>query len=497
MKNQLQLFALATTCTTLCAQSTPFPSTNQKQQQVIDDAAIWSHFGGNTRRQSTASLTTNIPNTHIADLDRFGRWHHHLHPDRPNRSRRRSPANLHPGNQSQPTRLELLRFVQPLHWKLQLGNANPAPLLDSWSTPAIDIQHHQLIIAIGNQLIALDTKTGAQSWSTPTNGIVVNASPIVTSDLGHNDRAFITNYSFGGGTPSKLTCINTDPFHAINNPYQPGEIVWQASLNGDSSGNTPAYSNGTVFVATASGSSSQAGLIHAFDATAITTPSPTWTFTNTINAGFFSGVSIAKGHLYASSYSFSGLQFNSNTVKVNKQTGQLAWSVPTNRTDATPIVLPSGDVIVSGGVPISSSDALPFFGSLPSIQYIDDATEVILWDSAIDTLDDANANGYWDRGESFLSLGGWTHQPIAFTNGNTPMLLVGTLPETTITSFISHNTEYRNHRSHQTPHRSKLHRRAIRWHRINTCDARLMDLHPRRRWHPRIRTDTTYARIAY
>jgi len=443
MINQLQLFALAVTCTTLCAQSTPFPSANHKQQQVINDTSIWSHFGGNTRRQSTAHLSPNIPSlaspTWIAAGDGTTNY---IPIAQTGLVVDRQQVYTLATNPAQPGSSFAVcydRFTGDFQWSTPI----PAPLLDSWSTPAIDIQHQQLIVAIGNQLIAIDTTTGAQNWSTPIGGIVVNASPIVTSDLGHNDRAFITNYSFGGGSSSKLTCINTDPFQATNNPFQPGEIVWQASLNGDSSGNTPAYANGTVFVATASGSSSQAGLIHAFDATATTAPSPTWTFTNTINAGFFSGVSIAQGHVYASSYSFSGLQFNSNTVKVNKQTGDLAWSVPTNRTDATPIVLPSGDVIVSGGVPISSSDALPFFGSLPSIEYIDETNNtsaIVLWDSATDTLDDTNANGYWDRGESFLSLGGWTHQPIVFTLDNTPMLLVGTLPETSPTSFISHNT---------------------------------------------------------
>ena len=441
MTNQLHLLTLALTCSVLYAQSTPFPSANRKQPQVIDDASIWSHFGGNTRRQSIAYLTNTTPSltspTWIAAGDGTTTY---IPIAQTGLVVDRSQVYTLATNPAQPGSSFAVaydRITGGFNWATPI----PATVLDSWSTPAIDIQHQQLIIAISNQLIAIDTTTGVQNWSTPIDGIVVNASPLITSDLGYNDRAFITNYSFGGGSGSKLTCINTDPFHTTKNPYQPGEIVWQASLNGDSSGNTPAYANGMVFVATASGSSSQAGLIHAFDAAAITAPSPTWTFTNTINAGFFSGVSIAKGHVYASSYNFSGLQFNSNTVKVNKHTGQLAWSVSTNRTDATPIVLPSGDIIVSGGVPISSSDALPFFGSLPSIQYIDDTTQTVLWDSATDTLDDTNTNGYWDRGESFLSLGGWTHQPIAFTLDNTPMLLVGTLPETTITSFISPNTD--------------------------------------------------------
>ena len=329
------------------------------------------------------------------------------------------------------------RMAGSFNWATPVAPA----ILDSWSTPTVDVQHQQLIVGSGSFLTAIDTITGIVRWTTDIGGVVVNASPIVADDLGDNDRAFITNYSFGGGTPSKLTCINIDPFNASNNPYQPGEIVWQTSLLGDSSGNTPAYANGMVYVSTASSPGSQAGQVHAFDATATTAPSPSWTFTNTINAGFFSGVSIARGHVYASSYSFTGLQYSANTVKLNKHTGDLVWSIPTNRTDATPIVLPGGDVVVSGGIATGAFDFLPFYGSLPSIQYIaDNNTPILLWDSALATLDDTNANGYWDFGESYLSIGGWTHQPIAITIDNAPMLLVGTLAQTTPGVQFNHNT---------------------------------------------------------
>lgn len=431
------------TCTPLCAQSIPFPSPSQQHKESIDETSIWSHFAGNAKHQSRATPATAIPGldtpawiapgdgttTYIPIpqtglvVDRDQVYTIASDPDQPGSS----------------FAVAYDRFTGSFAWATPIA----APLLDSWSTPAIDTQHHRLIIAIGDQLIAIDTDTGTEAWTTTLDGIIVNASPTLTADQENADRAFITNYSFGGGSSSKLTCINIDPFNAIENPFQPGEIVWQASLAGDSSGNTPAYASGMVFVATASNAGSQAGTILAFDATATQAPDPIWTFTNPTSAGFYGGMSIARGHLYASSYNFGGLQYNSNTVKVNKATGDLVWSVPTNRTDATPIVLPNGDVIVSGGVPTSTSDALPFFGSLPSIEYIDDLgpSATRLWDSAIDTLDDTNNNGYWDFGESFLSIGGWTHQPIAYTIGQTPVLLVGTLPQTTLSTYIGHNTQ--------------------------------------------------------
>ena len=442
------LLALTLSCAPLSAQVDS--STNQDQPDgqgsdphPIDDSQVWSHLGGNTRHQSRAYPSSNLPPLNAPIWIAAGDAQNTYIPIAQSgivvdRKRVYTIAT----NPAEPGANFAIAYNQTTGSFLWATPIPPA-ILDSWSTPTIDIQHNQLIIATSQNLIALDAGTGEQNWSTDIGGIIVNASPTVTSDLGDSDRAFITNYSFGGGTPSKLTCINTDPFHPTNNPYQPGEIVWQTPLKGDSSGNTPAYASEMVFVATASSPGSQAGQIHAFDATATSAPSPSWTFTNTINAGFFSGVTIARGHVFASSYAFSGLQYSANTVKLNKLTGQLVWSIPTNRTDAMPIVLSNGDVVVSGGVAVGAFDFLPFFGSLPSIQYIDDtgASATLLWDSALETLDDTNNNGVWDFGESFLSIGGWTHQPITLRFENTDLLLVGTFPETAPGVLFGHNTD--------------------------------------------------------
>jgi outer membrane protein assembly factor BamB len=409
----------------------------------LDGGAIWTHFGGNARHQSRAPAGTASPSlitpAWIGAGDGTATYIPIPQTGLVVDFKRVYTLAGDPVQPGAAFAVAYDRITGGFLWSTPV----PPAILDSWSTPAIDIEHKQLIVVTGQTITALDENTGTLNWSTDIGAIVVNSSPIVTTDLGVRDRLFVTNYSFGGGSSAVLTCINVDPFDSNQNPFQPGEIIWQTQLNGQSAGNTPAYSAGTVFVATASSPGSNAGQILAFDATTDDAPSPTWTFTNTINAGFFSGVSIARGHVYASSFSFSGLQLNSNTVKVNKQTGQLVWSVPTNRTDATPIPLSNGDVVVSGGIAIGAFDFLPFFGSLPSIEYIADAgsSATLLWDSALDTLDDTNNNGIWDFGESFLSIGGWTHQPISFTTGSTPMLLVGTLAETNPGVLFGHNTD--------------------------------------------------------
>ena len=322
-----------------------------------------------------------------------------------------------------------------------------APVIfESWSSPVIDIEHGTLIVATGSTIAAIDTQTGDEAWVHTLSSTIVNASPVVTTDLGDRDRVLITNYSFGGLGSAQLICINTDAFNAETNPYQPGELVWSRSLSADTSGNTPAYQNGRVYFATASNGSGSRGTIRSYDVTGDAAPSsPAWIFTNTINAGFFGGVSIAKGHIYASSYSFSGLQTSANTVKLNKRTGDLVWSVPTNRTDATPIILPVGDVIVSAGVAQGETSNLPFFGSIPSVAYISDegANASLEWDSFLETHSDTNSNGVWDFGEPYLSIGGWTHQPIALTTNGQSYLLVGTLPRNSPVSYIGNNTDLR------------------------------------------------------
>ena len=98
---------------------------------------------------------------------------------------------------------------------------------------------------------------------------VINASVCVALDIAHA-RAFITDYD-GFGDTGRLYCVNLDP-NTPGNRYEPGEIVWSDGIGG-SSGNSPAYSDGVVYVGSVSeppGSEPNGGTIHAYDATANT-----------------------------------------------------------------------------------------------------------------------------------------------------------------------------------------------------------------------------------
>jgi outer membrane protein assembly factor BamB len=300
----------------------------------------------------------------------------------------------------------------------------PAPHMDSWSTPAVDARNGTVIVASGAFITARDLATGVLRWQTPLLRNIVNASPLVTSDLGAANRIFITDYDGFGGN-GRLYCINVDPFDAAANPFQPGQILWSVVL-GSTSGNTPAYSAGVVYVASVSDPAGlMGGQVRAFPAAATTTPEPLWVFSNPAGHGFFGGVSVGttagSPAIYAASYALYGGQFAANLVKIDGATGQLLWSVASNRTDATPIPLLDGRVVLSGG--------LHGFGSIPSVQLFQDhgAAASLLWDSALDTWIDLNQNGVMDPGE-YLAVGGWTHQPVAATAPGGWRLIAGAIP---------------------------------------------------------------------
>lgn len=280
-----------------------------------------------------------------------------------------------------------------------------SPSLDSWSSPALDMEHHAVIVASGSTLASFDLGSGAQSWIRPLASPVVNASPVVTSDLLMRDRSLITEYD-GFGQSARLVCVNIDVFDAALNPYQPGEIVWTYTL-GTSSGNSVAYADGRAYVGTMGDPGFAPGSILCFDVVA--GPTPLWSFDNVIDEGFFSGPLVRHGvggeaFLLAASYAFSGGRFSANLVKLNARTGHLLWSVPCNRTGATPIVFPDGRIALSGG--------LNGYGTLPTLQLFADhgSSGELLWDSASNTWSDSNHNGQMDLGE-FTVMGAWTHQP--------------------------------------------------------------------------------------
>lgn len=300
-----------------------------------------------------------------------------------------------------------------------------SPAADSWSSPVIDEANGCVVTTTGKTVAAFDVRSGLPRWSTTLGRSIVNASAVVTADLGVSNRLFITQYD-GFGTQGELTCLNVDPRLGIANPYDPGEVVWSVPVGG-SSGNTPAYAAGVVYT-TAVGEPFSAGQIHAFDARLRQTPTPIWTVIQP-DGMFFGGVCVLADEsglwLYAATYDFWGGLDAGTLVKVDALTGQAVWSIPCNRTSSIPLVLGDGRIILSGGI--------WGYGTVPSVEvFVDHGPSAYLaWHSATDTWIDTNHNGQLDAGE-FLSLGGWSHVPVAAGAGR--WLLAGTLPTSSSTS---------------------------------------------------------------
>ncbi len=293
-------------------------------------------------------------------------------------------------------------------WSAPVG----APVFDSWSTPAIDPVGRCVVVASGSSLTAHALLDGGPAWSTPLPRPIVNASPIVTTDLGARDRLFITDYD-GFGDQGTLHCVNVDAFDAAANPHEPGAIVWSRPLAAATSGNTPAYADGWVYVADAD------GRIARYAATASTAPSPDWSTAPAAGQGFFGGVTLtsAGDAVLAASYAFSGGQLAARLVKLDAATGAVLWTTPCNRTSAMPIALPDGRIVVSAG--------LDGFGSATSVQLFADLgpEATLLWASALATWDD-DGDGALEPGE-YDVRGGWTHHPIAVADAAGAKLVVG------------------------------------------------------------------------
>ncbi len=256
---------------------------------------------------------------------------------------------------------------------------------DSWSSPCIDTKHNTVLIGSGTRVFALDSNSGEEVWTTPLDQNVVNASVCVAADLPHA-RAFITDYDDMFAGTGKFYCINLDA-NEPGNPYQPGDIVW-SQVVGNTSGNTAAYGNGVVYVASIGTDFS--GCIRAYDATA-TSDVQFWEVTNP--EGFWGGVVVTKeGFLYAATYDFWGEEDNSTLFKIDCADGNVIRSVPTERTDAMPVVV--GDKIyISGGI----ND----YGSRTKVEAYQD--------------NGSSASKLWETGAG-IDVGGLTNQP-AYANG--------------------------------------------------------------------------------
>ncbi len=308
------------------------------------------------------------------------------------------------------------------------------PVDSGYATPAIAERESTVIVATGSTVRAFDLSTGSPRWCCPLGVDLTNSSPVVTQDIWGANRVFIADAD-PFGVSGKLYCINISSKLPPRNPYEPGELVWAVGIGG-TSGNTPAYSRGRVYI---SGVGDYFAFppvpapILCFDARATCEPEPLWTYTNTVDpdARFFGGLSVSGSAVYAASYDFvgvSGTFNNSNLVKLDAATGALIWSIACNRTNAIPVVLPPKPgrtfprVLLSAGL-------RDFSGTIAALQLYEDrgASAARVWDSAVDTWTDLDHDGRRDPGEYF-DAGAWTVQP-AVSRGLGPLTaFVGTIP---------------------------------------------------------------------
>lgn len=312
----------------------------------------------------------------------------------------------------------------------------PAPVLDSWSTPTVDRRNGTVLHATGRSgtaggvVRAVRLVDGSLAWEAELERDSVNATPLVTTDRGPADRAFVTDYEgfYQGGTGAKLYCINVDPFDAALNPFDPGEIVWSAPLFDGASGSTPAYDGSRVYVGTAGNANfGVGGSVIAFDPGATTAAAAElWRTDLGGDDGVFGGVSVSGGAVFAATYDFFGGTESARLLRLDAAGGAVLWSAPTNRTASIPVPLPGGRVLLSTGV--------PGFGSVPTLRVYDDlgTSASLAADSAAATWND-DGDGLLEPGE-FDVLGGWTHQPHVvldhpLTGG--PVALVGSIDDGT------------------------------------------------------------------
>lgn len=305
----------------------------------------------------------------------------------------------------------------------------PSPVLDSISSPVVDLLNRTAIMCTGRFVTAVDLDTGAQRWQRQLDRSVVNATPVITTDLAPRNRLFITDYE-GFFSGAQLYCINLDPASAAN-PFAPGQIIWTAAI-GSSSGNSPAYlagcqgGLGMVYVAT-SGPSGVMGDIRAYPATALASPAPFWISPNPSGLGYFGPVTVVAPPtaedspvILAATYAFDGDTHSADLVKVDGATGQLIWFTPCNRTVTAPVPLPGGRILLSGGY--------EGFGTVPTLDlYTDLGASVTQTWSSLDTWNDLNEDGYVSPGE-YLRIGGWMQQPIALHFAGHTYAYVGVLP---------------------------------------------------------------------
>ncbi|MEM9066532.1 MAG: PQQ-binding-like beta-propeller repeat protein [Planctomycetota bacterium] len=309
----------------------------------------------------------------------------------------------------------------------------PTPSQDSWASPAVDEENGSVLSATGDELRAHDTQTGSLLWTTTLARTIVNASPLITTDRGPADRAFIVHedgsfLTFDGGV---LYAINVDPFDAASNPHNPGEVVWSMPLDAAATGASVAYEAGVVILSDAGdpffGGPGSVRAIDVSDAA----PVELWRTDSPDGEGYFGGVSLLNGSVLAVTYGFFGGLDSASLVSLDASTGVEQWSLPTNRSSSIPIPLSDGRVLVSGGI--------DGFGSVPSLALFSSngTSAAPLWLTATDTFNDLNTNDLIEDGE-YLRIGGWTHLPAVLADGASRLGVVGTLAGAGV-SFSAYN----------------------------------------------------------
>lgn len=268
---------------------------------------------------------------------------------------------------------------------------------DSWSSPAVDAKNNKVLIASGNKIYSIDDSNGTIVWQTELEKIVLNASICIAPEIPYA-RAFITDYD-GFGSTGKLYCVNLD-VNEPNNPYQPGEIIWSDIL-GSTSGNTPAYKDGVVYVSSNMDAISYCGAVYAYDAQA-SSAVRIWKAADPNFEGFTSGVTITKdGFIYAVCYDWAEYEEdNSALCKIDSSDGNIVWITNAERTSTMPVVV--GDKIyISAGI--------NGWESRPKVEAYQDlgSTVVKLWETPANMV-----------------VGGWSNQPV-YASGK---LYVGAIP---------------------------------------------------------------------
>jgi outer membrane protein assembly factor BamB len=364
-------------------------------------------------------------------------------------------ASVRPAGGGGVTQFRLFAFRRSdgtIAWSTQLPL--PAAALGAQSGPALDPRTSIVYQCAGRFVVALNLHDGQVLWQRQLPGNIVNASPIITDDLGVANRLFISDYYTAFPNPiapdaaARLYAINIDPRDAEKNPFDPGEIIWTGEL-GNATGATPAYlprrdggvglvyaaSMGGIF-ASGQGVTSPARVL-AFSASfsgggGISAP-PVWATANPdTTVGFFAGVSIASPspaetasgartpHLRVSSYAFYNGIDAGNTLVLDALDGTILRATRSNRSASIPLSLPDGRSLLSAGIAGS-------FGSAPSIVlFPPPSLPGLAWDSALATWNDTDSDGILDAGE-YSAFGGWNHQPALSEFAGRTLVVTGTI----------------------------------------------------------------------